>query len=156
MRHFLRRRGGGRLWSTLWSIWLRAILLGAVLLGGGLAQAQVAVPPLKSAVTDLTGTLSSSQSQQLEARLKAFSAARGSQVAVLLIPTTKPEAIEQFSIRVAEAWKIGRGGKDDGVILVVAKDPLAFIAALGLVYFPNKPLCTSHLLAECIEVGHIC
>jgi len=93
-----------------------------LLLGGGLAQAQVAVPPLKSAVTDLTGTLSSSQSQQLEARLKAFSAARGSQVAVLLIPTTKPEAIEQFSIRVAEAWKIGRGGKDDGVILVVAKD----------------------------------
>ena len=103
-------------------MWLRAVLIGALLLCGGLVQAQVEVPPLKSPVTDLTGTLSASQSRDLEARLTAFSAARGSQIAVLLVPTTKPEAIEQFSIRVAEAWKIGRAGKDDGVILVVAKD----------------------------------
>lgn len=86
------------------------------------ARAQVPVPPLSAAVTDLTGTLSASQVADLDARLKTFSQQRGSQVAVLMVPTARPEAIEQFSIRVAEAWKIGRAGKDDGVILVVAKD----------------------------------
>lgn len=110
-------RAQGRQW-----VWLRAVLAAALLLCASLAAAQIAVPPLKSPVTDLTGTLSASQSRELEARLSAFSAARGSQIAVLLVPSTKPEAIEQYSIRVAEAWKIGRSGKDDGVILLVAKD----------------------------------
>jgi uncharacterized protein len=88
----------------------------------GAARAEVAVPPLKSRVTDLTGTLSAPQKAELEARIAAFESRRGSQLAVLLLPTTKPEEIEQFSIRVAEAWKIGRKKVDDGLILVVAKD----------------------------------
>ncbi len=86
------------------------------------AGAEVPVPALKSRVTDLTGTLSIEQKGNLEQRLAAFEARKGSQVVLLMLPTTQPEAIEQFSIRVAEAWKIGRKGTDDGVILVVAKD----------------------------------
>ncbi len=63
-----------------------------------------------------------SRKSELESRIAAFEARRGSQIAVLLLPTTKPEEIEQYAIRVAEAWKIGRRKIDDGLILVVAKD----------------------------------
>lgn len=103
---------------------LAALLLGAGLAAypGGAAYADVAVPPLKSRVTDLTGTLNAQQKSELESRIAAFEARRGSQIAVLLLPTTKPEEIEQYAIRVAEAWKIGRRKVDDGLILVVAKD----------------------------------
>lgn len=99
---------------------LAALLALGVLLG--VARAEVAVPPLQARVTDLTGTLSAQQKGELEARIAAYEAKRGSQIAVLLLPTTKPEEIEQYSIRVAEAWKIGRRKVDDGLILVVAKD----------------------------------
>ncbi|MES1146945.1 MAG: YgcG family protein, partial [Solimonas sp.] len=88
----------------------------------GVAHADVPVPPLQARVTDLTGTLSAQQKAELEARIATFESRRGSQIAVLLLPTTKPEEIEQYSIRVAEAWKIGRKKVDDGLILVVAKD----------------------------------
>jgi len=88
----------------------------------GAARADVPVPPVKARVTDLTGTLSAQQKSELEARIAAYEARRGSQLAVLMLPTTKPEEIEQYSIRVAEAWKIGRKKIDDGLILVVAKD----------------------------------
>ena len=102
---------------------LRAILLATVLTAvAGAGIADVPVPPLKAAVTDLTGTLSAPQVAALAASLKAFADKRGSQVAVLLVPTTQPEAIEQYAIRVAEAWKVGRKKQDDGVILVVAKN----------------------------------
>ena len=86
------------------------------------ALAEVPVPALKARVTDLTGTLSAEQKSTLEQRIAAFEAKKGSQLALLMLPTTKPEEIEQYSIRVAEAWKIGRKGTDDGVILIVAKD----------------------------------
>ena len=86
------------------------------------AQAEVAVPPLTARVTDLTGTLTAEQKSTLEQRLAAFEASKGSQIAVLMLPSTKPEDIAQYSIRVAEAWKIGRKGTDDGLILVVAKE----------------------------------
>lgn len=86
------------------------------------AWAQVAVPPLKARVTDLTGTLTREQTASLEQMLQSFEARKGSQIAVLMVPTTKPEAIEQYSLRVAEAWKVGRKKIDDGAILVVAKD----------------------------------
>jgi uncharacterized protein len=82
--------------------------------------AQVAVPPLTARVTDLTGTLTQQQRAALEERLAAFEARKGSQIAVLIVPTTQPEEIEQFSIRAAEAWKVGRKGVDDGALLVVA------------------------------------
>lgn len=94
-----------------------------ILIGvGGAARAEVPVPPLKARVTDLTGTLNAQQTGELEARIAAYESRRGSQLAVLMLPTTKPEEIEQYSIRVAEAWKIGRKKVDDGLILVVAKD----------------------------------
>jgi len=102
--------------------WLGLLAAGVLLAGLASARAEVAVPPLKARVTDLTGTLSASQIQSLESRLSDFERAKGSQVAVLMLPTTEPETIEQYSIRVADAWKIGRARVDDGVILVVAKN----------------------------------
>jgi len=86
------------------------------------AWAQVAVPDLSRRVTDLTATLSAEQVASLESGLAAFEAKQGSQIAVLIVPTTQPEDIAQFGIRVAEQWKIGREKVDDGVILIVAKD----------------------------------
>ncbi len=79
------------------------------------------VPPLTSAVTDQTGTLSASERQALEAKLRDWEARTTNQLAVLIVPTTAPEPIEQYSLRVAEAWKIGQKGKDNGAILLVAK-----------------------------------
>ncbi len=86
------------------------------------AFAQVAVPPLTGRVVDQTGTLSSDEIASLSQKLKDFEARKGSQIAVLIVPTTQPEEIEQYSIRVAEAWKIGRKKIDDGAILLVAKN----------------------------------
>jgi uncharacterized protein len=86
------------------------------------AWAQVAVPELSRRVTDLTATLTPGEVATLEGRLEAFEAARGSQIAVLMLPTLQGEDIAQFGIRVAERWKIGRARIDDGVILIVAKD----------------------------------
>jgi uncharacterized protein len=80
------------------------------------------VPQLTGRVVDQTGTLSSSDIGVLNAKLQAFETRKGSQIVVLIVPTTEPETIEQFSIRVAEAWKIGRKKIDDGAILVVAKN----------------------------------
>ncbi|MDH4483423.1 MAG: YgcG family protein [Rhodoferax sp.] len=85
-------------------------------------MAQVAVPPLVGHVTDQTGTLSAAQQAALEQTLRAFEARKGSQLAVLLVPTTAPEDIEQYALRVAEQWKLGRAKVDDGAILVVAKN----------------------------------
>lgn len=86
------------------------------------AQALQAIPPLSSPVTDLTQTLNSQQQAALANKLTTFAKEKGSQVAVLIVPTTEPEAIEQYSIRVADEWKIGREKEDDGVIVVVAKN----------------------------------
>lgn len=86
------------------------------------AWAEVAVPPLKARVTDLTGTLADGARSALESDLQRIEAASGAQVAILLVPSTQPEAIEQYSIRVAEAWKLGHKGKDDGILMLVAKN----------------------------------
>ncbi|MGY3356009.1 putative membrane protein YgcG [Bradyrhizobium sp. GM0.4] len=86
------------------------------------ASADVAVPQLTGRVVDQTGTLSSGDIAALSQKLQDFEMRKGSQIAVLIVPTTDPETIEQFAIRVAEAWKIGRKKVDDGAILVVAKN----------------------------------
>ncbi|WP_354201896.1 YgcG family protein [Bradyrhizobium sp. JR4.1] len=86
------------------------------------ASADVAIPQLTGRVVDQTGTLSSGDIAALSQKLQDFETRKGSQVAVLIVPTTDPETIEQFAIRVAEAWKIGRKKVDDGAILVVAKN----------------------------------
>ena len=100
----------------------RALLLALVLSWPFAAAADVAVPQLSGRVVDQTGTLSASDAAALTQRLKDLETRKGSQVAVLIVPTTQPETIEQFSIRVAEAWKIGRKKIDDGALLVIAKD----------------------------------
>ena len=82
----------------------------------------VPLPALTARVTDLTGTLAAAPKAALEEKLAAFEARKGAQVVVVLLPTTQPESIEQFGIRLFEAWKIGRKGVDDGVLLIVAKD----------------------------------
>lgn len=92
-----------------------------------LAQDLVAVPPLQGRVNDLTGTLDAQQRQSLDDELAALVQRKGSQIAILIVPSTQPEPIEQYSLRVAEAWKIGRGkldgtSVDDGVLIVVARD----------------------------------
>jgi uncharacterized protein len=86
------------------------------------AQPLVPVPPLTGRVVDLTGTLPAAARDDLTARLAALEARKGSQVVVLLVPTVRPEAIEQFAIRVVGQWQLGRRDADDGVLLLVAKD----------------------------------
>ena len=78
------------------------------------------VPTLRGRVNDYANVLQTSQVQALEAQLAQFEHDTGHQVAVLTIPTLDGEDIEGFSIRVAESWKIGKKGFDNGVILVVA------------------------------------
>jgi uncharacterized protein len=94
----------------------------AALAGGALAQAVQPVPALVAHVIDATGTLESSQKAALEAKLAALEAAKGSQVVVLMLPTTAPEDIASYANRVGNTWKIGRKGVGDGMLLLVAKD----------------------------------
>jgi uncharacterized protein len=100
----------------------KALLAAAALCWVAVAGAQIPVPALTGRVVDQTGTLSPPQRATLEQTLATFEARKGTQIAVLVVPTTAPEAIEQFSIRVAEKWKLGRKKVDDGAILIVAKD----------------------------------
>jgi uncharacterized protein len=100
----------------------RASLLALLLCWAASALALVAVPPLSGRVVDQTGTLSSGDIASLTQTLKDLETRKGSQIAVLIVPTTDGEAIEPFSLRVAEAWKIGRKKIDDGALLVIAKN----------------------------------
>lgn len=111
-------------------IWLAGLLAlaGVALLaflalmpGRRAAETRIAIPPV-ARVTDLTGTLGADEQNALASKLADFEHASGAQLAVLVLPSTKPETIEQYGIRLAEAWKLGRKGMDDGVILIVAKD----------------------------------
>ena len=98
------------------------LLAACLLMATAVARADVAVPVLKTRVTDLTGTLSPQQTQQLEAKLAALEQRKGAQVVVLMLPTTQPEDIFDYATRVFDQWKIGRKNVDDGVLVVVAKD----------------------------------
>lgn len=84
------------------------------------AEALQPIPKLEARVTDLTGTLTAQQQAALESRLTEFEARKGAQIAVLIVPTTQPEDIDQYSIRVTDQWKLGRTKEDDGVLLLVA------------------------------------
>ena len=132
--------------------WARVVLLALLL--SGVAQAEVAVPPLAHRVTDLTATLDAQQIQTLESRLAAFEAKKGAQLAVLIVPTTQPESIEQFGIRVVEVWKLGRKGVDDGALLLVAKDDrtLRIEVGYGLEGVLND--ATAHRIVDEIIVPH--
>ena len=107
-------------------------LIAAFILGAGsIAAAQLAVPPLTGRVTDQTATLTAEQKSTLEQTLEAFEIRKGSQLAVLIVPTTAPETIEQYSLRVAEQWKLGRKKVDDGAVLVVAASDRALRIEVG-------------------------
>jgi uncharacterized protein len=109
----------------------RLILAAVLFFAPFMAAADVAIPPLKTRVTDLTATLGADQTAALESKLAAFEQRKGSQIAVLLVPTTKPETIEQYSIRVVDQWKLGRRGVDDGVLLLIAKEDRALRIEVG-------------------------
>ncbi|OAH98087.1 hypothetical protein A1353_22115 [Methylomonas methanica] len=96
-----------------------------------LASAEQAVPSLEQRVTDLTATLSVQQRTALEQRLQAFEQQKGSQIAVLIVASTQPEDIAQYSIRVVEQWRLGRKGVDDGILMLLAKDDRASRIEVG-------------------------
>ena len=107
--------------------WFALVLLGLVLLAPGMAWSQAVpglqpIPPLTGHVIDTTATLSPQEAQALEAKLTAFETAKGSQVVVLMVPSTLPEDIVDYAQRVGDLWKIGRKEVGDGVLLIVAKD----------------------------------
>lgn len=109
--------------------WL--LVLGLLACGLAAAQAPVPVPSLTARVTDLTGTLTAPQAAALEEKLAAFEARKGSQLAVLIVPTTAPETIEAYALRVAEQWKLGRRKVDDAALLVVARNDRAVRIEVG-------------------------
>lgn len=102
-----------------WRVALALLLLFAGVAG---AQQLAAIPPLDSPVVDTTGTLDAAARQALVQQALALQQRKGSQLQILMVPSTQPETIEQYTQRVFEQWKIGRTGVDDGVLLVVAKD----------------------------------
>lgn len=89
------------------------------------------IPALETPVTDRVGLLDAATRASLEARLTEFETRKGSQIAVLIVPSTAPEAIEQYSIRVVDAWKLGRKGVDDGALLLVASEDRAVRIEVG-------------------------
>ena len=118
-----------RAWGVLSFIWfaLLCLLASAFML----AHADIAcaaegdfqpVPKLVKRVTDVTASLSAADEARIEARIKAFEAAKGAQIAVLIVPTTQPEPLFDFATRVFTDWKLGRKDVDDGVLLVIAKN----------------------------------
>lgn len=109
--------------------WL--LLLTLLLTLTAFAQTPVPAPPRDAPVLDLTGTLRPEETAALKSRLLAFEKEKGSQIAVLIVPTTQPESIEEYSIRAADAWKVGRAQPDDGVILLVAKNDRAVRIEVG-------------------------
>ncbi|AQH05226.1 hypothetical protein A9R05_39635 (plasmid) [Burkholderia sp. KK1] len=94
-------------------------------------RAEVSIPSLTARVTDETETLTSEQRSALEQTLKDFEARKGTQISVLIVPTTQPETIEQYSMRVVEQWKLGRQKVDDGALLIVAKNDRSLRIEVG-------------------------
>ena len=89
------------------------------------------IPALSGRVVDETATLTAAQRRALEEKLQEFEQRKGSQIAVLIVGTTFPEPIESYSIRVADAWKIGRKAVNDGILVVVAKSDRAMRLEVG-------------------------
>lgn len=99
---------------------LFALLLALAPWVTAISQGLQAIPTLERRVTDSADILPAAEEAALEEKLAAFEARKGTQIAVLTVATTAPEEIEQYSIRVVDAWKLGRKGVDDGALLIVA------------------------------------
>jgi len=110
--------------------WLTIIVLVCLAWPASLL-AEVSIPILEGHITDLTNTLTEDQQTALEDRLSTFEREKGSQIAVLIVPTTQPETIEQYSIRVVDQWQLGRKSIDDGVLLLIAKNDRATRIEVG-------------------------
>ncbi|HYN26844.1 MAG TPA: TPM domain-containing protein, partial [Burkholderiales bacterium] len=110
---------------------MRAAAAFALLFAFCVAAEDAPIPPLTGRVVDLNGTLTVDQKRELEASLEGFEKRKGSQIAVLITGSTFPEPIESFALRVAEAWKIGRKGVDDGIVLVIARSDQAMRIEVG-------------------------
>lgn len=109
--------------NSRWCNGVFALLLTALAVSPVLAQDGLApIPELKARVTDTTGTLSADQITGLESDLTALEQRKGAQLGVLIIPTTQPEDIAAYAIRVFDQWKLGRNGVDDGALVIIAKD----------------------------------
>ena len=106
------------IWRALAALWLALLLPW----NGAMAQQLQPVPPLTARLIDQTGTLSAEQAMQIESRLRGIEEKSGSQVVVLMVPTTAPEDIAPYAYRVASTWKIGRKEVGDGLLIVIAKD----------------------------------
>ena len=131
----------------------RLILLALLLTGA--ARAEVDVPPLVHRVTDLTATLDAQQIQTLESHLAEFETKKGAQLAVLIVPTTQPETIEQFGIRVVDAWKLGRKGVDDGALLLIAKNDHALRIEVGYGLEGALNDAIAHRIVDEVIVPHL-
>jgi uncharacterized protein len=107
------------------------LLAAAAPLAPAVAQSLQPIPKLEARVTDLTGTLTAGEQSELEQQLANFEARKGAQIAVLVVATTQPEDIAQYSIRVVDAWKLGRSRTDDGVLVLLAKDDHATRIEVG-------------------------
>jgi uncharacterized protein len=105
--------------SRPWARWVALLTVALACLFGGPAQA-LEVPPLQGRVNDLANLLSPRARQDIDAQLRAYEAATGHQMAVLTVPTLDGDPIEDFTIRVVEAWQLGRKGADDGILIFVA------------------------------------
>lgn len=112
------------------------------------------VPPASGHVVDQTGALTSSQRNDLEAMLAEVEKEEGAQMAVLIVPSTKPEAIEQYALRVAEAWEIGREGVDDGLLLLVAMEDRALRFEVGYGLEGAIPDALANRIIDEIAVPH--
>lgn len=100
---------------------LRGVILLA-LLAGVTPVAALEVPFLAGRVNDLADMIPADAEARIEARLERLENERGSQVAVLTIPSLQGEVLEYYSLRVAETWALGRGEFDDGALLLIARD----------------------------------
>jgi len=98
------------------------LLLAMALLSPALLHADAAIPKLARHVTDLTGTLTTAQVDQLDAQLIALEKAKGVQLVVLMVGSTAPQDIDSYSLAVSMANKVGRKGIDDGVLLLIVKN----------------------------------
>jgi len=98
------------------------LAVGMLLSGPAAAQELLPVPNLVGHVLDPSGTLTAEEKMALEAKLTAFEQAKGSQVVILMVPSTAPEDIASYANRIANAWKIGRKEVGDGLLLLVAKE----------------------------------
>ena len=128
------------------------LVLGTGLAPRAAAQSGVPVPRVERRVTDLTGTLTADEISAIERKLAAFEERKGSQIAVLFVPTTEPETIEQYGIRVVDAWKLGREDVDDGVLFLVAKDDRALRLEVGYGLEGALPDATANRIVEDIVV----